>query len=75
MLDDNRSAGADWVATALEVARFASDLLMWVFSVAAITVFVLVVKGKLTLPEGPPPRRWRVAFVILALLLLAGVFV
>ena len=62
------------MATALEAARIVSDLLVLVISVAAITVLVLVVKGKLTLPDGPPPRRWQVAAVILAVLLLGGVF-
>ena len=63
------------MATALEVAKIAWHILMSVFSVAAITVFVLVVKGKLKLPEGPLPRRWQVAFIILAVLMLAGTFI
>lgn len=46
---------------ALEVASVAWHGLMWVFSIAAITVFVLTVTGKLTLPERLPSRRWKVA--------------
>ena len=59
---------------ALEVATIAWHTLMWGFSVAAITAFVLVACGKLKVPAGRPPRRWQVAAVILATLLLAGIF-
>ncbi len=60
------------MATFLEVASIAWHVLMWVCSIAAITVFVLTMEGKLTLPKGPPPGRWKVLFGVLAVLLLAG---
>ena len=61
------------MATALEVADVVLDTLMWAFSVLAITVFVLVAKGKIKLPKDPPPRRWKIALGVLAAVLLAGV--
>ena len=61
------------MATALEVAAVASDMLMWAFSVVAIAFLVLVVWGKLKVPTRPLRRRWQVvACSILAMLLLAG---
>ena len=56
----------------LETAYVAWHTLLLVCVVAGITVLGLVVCGKLKLPDGPPPRRWQVAFGILATLLLAG---
>ena len=62
------------MATVLEVAGVASDMLMWAFSVVAIAFVVLVACGKLKVPTGRPRRRWQVAVGILATLLLAGAF-
>lgn len=60
------------MATALEAAGVASDMLMWAFSIAAIALVVLVAFGKLKVPTERPPRRWQVAIGILATLLLAS---
>ena len=57
----------------LEMAYLAWYTLVGLVVVASITVLGLVVSGKLKPPERPP-RRWQVAFGMLAVLLLAGLF-